>query len=268
VIIDRDLAGRLERLYAIDCAEFALSHAARIPDSSAGVLRVGGGLAAVMGARMHINKVMALGLDEPMTDAVIDEFEAFFAERKLDVELHLCPWVDAADVELLGRRGYRVTWFRNLYIMETPAAVPTRDPVGFALEPVDDSNFSIWQQTHGAGFTDDPAAAADNAEFCLAVQGAGGAMDFIAKVEDVPVGVCSLIVRDGRAWLGGMTTLPRYRRLGIQSTLIRHRLRIARKMGCDIAVTSADIGNDSSRNIERHGFQCAYTMFGMKLGGE
>jgi GNAT superfamily N-acetyltransferase len=179
--------------------------------------------------------------------------------------VHLCPWASEEDVELLGRRGYRLTWFRNLYVMEIPGAVPTRDPIGFSLEAVDESNIEVWQRTHGAGFNDDPAALAANNEFCRAVQGAGGAMDFIARVEDVPVGVCSLIVRDGRAWLGGMTTLPRYRRLGVQSTLIRHRLRIARKLGCDLAVTAADIGNDSSRNIERHGFQCAYTMFGMKL---
>lgn len=264
LLVDRDLAVRLERMSAMDNAAFALSHLARIEGSKAGVLRVAGGLAAVMGPGQYVNKVSALGLDEPITDHHLDEIESFFAERSVPVELHLCPWVEGADLATLARRDYALCWFRSMYVMEVPAVVQVRDPANFRLEQVDDHNEPTWRRTHSAEFVNDADALRANHEFCTAIRGAGGAIDFIAWIEDVPVGVCSLMVRDDRAWLGGMSTLPRYRRLGVQSLLIRHRLRIARKMGCEIAVSSADVGKESSRNLERHGFQLAYTTFGMR----
>ncbi len=41
--------------------------------------------------------------------------------------------------------------------------------------------------------------------------------------------------------------------------LIVHRLALAVQAGCDVAVSSADPGGDSERNLGRFGFALAYT---------
>jgi len=46
---------------------------------------------------------------------------------------------------------------------------------------------------------------------------------------------------------------------GLQSALIRERLRAAAGEGCDLATASTLAGSVSQRNYERAGFQVAYT---------
>jgi GNAT superfamily N-acetyltransferase len=60
-----------------------------------------------------------------------------------------------------------------------------------------------------------------------------------------------------------MSTLPAFRRRGVQRACLAARLDLARAAGCDLAVTSATPGGESARNIERAGFQCVYTSVGL-----
>jgi hypothetical protein len=49
------------------------------------------------------------------------------------------------------------------------------------------------------------------------------------------------------------------RRRGLQSALIRARMRYAAEHGCDLAMLVAEPGSHSQRNAERRGFRIAYT---------
>jgi GNAT superfamily N-acetyltransferase len=91
--------------------------------------------------------------------------------------------------------------------------------------------------------------------------------DFIAYLDDEPVAVCSLVVRDGVADLGGMGTRPITREQGVQQACLRHRLRLAAEAGCDLALTCAVPGGSSARNIERAGFACLYTVVRLRSCG-
>ena len=75
-----------------------------------------------------------------------------------------------------------------------------------------------------------------------------------------PLGCASLTIRDGLATLGGMSTLPEVRGQGIQTALIRHRLRVAAASGCDLATSTAVPGDVSERNLLRQGFRCVFTV--------
>ena len=46
---------------------------------------------------------------------------------------------------------------------------------------------------------------------------------------------------------------------------LRHRLRVAREMGCDLAGYFCMPGSPSQRNAERHGFRLCYSKATMKL---
>jgi hypothetical protein len=49
------------------------------------------------------------------------------------------------------------------------------------------------------------------------------------------------------------------RRQGLQSALLRERLRYAFEQGCDLASMAAEAGSGSQHNAERSGFRIAYT---------
>ena len=82
-----------------------------------------------------------------------------------------------------------------------------------------------------------------------------GMSAFIAVIDGKPVGSASVMVLDATAVLGGATTVPAFRRRGIQRALIETRLALAVHAGCDLAVITADPGSSSGRNAERIGFQ-------------
>jgi hypothetical protein len=68
-----------------------------------------------------------------------------------------------------------------------------------------------------------------------------------------------MYLHKGVAELGGASTLLAHRHQGAQSALIQHRLAEAHALGCDLAVVLTTPGSVSQRNMQRRGFQLAYT---------
>ena len=55
---------------------------------------------------------------------------------------------------------------------------------------------------------------------------------------------------------------------GLQSALLRERMRYAAERGCDLAMMVAEAGSESQRNAERQGFRIAYTRLKWRLTDE
>ena len=60
------------------------------------------------------------------------------------------------------------------------------------------------------------------------------------------------------AFFGGASTLPAWRRRGVQRALFEARLRDARADGCSIAVLATQPGATSQANAQRRGFSLLY----------
>lgn len=78
-------------------------------------------------------------------------------------------------------------------------------------------------------------------------------MFFLARLNGVPVGDAHLEFKSGLAYLGGACTLPEYRRQRVYSTLLRHRLEVARDRGYHISAIHA--GPMSRPVVSRYGFK-------------
>jgi GNAT superfamily N-acetyltransferase len=78
-------------------------------------------------------------------------------------------------------------------------------------------------------------------------------------VDGTIAGAAALSVREGVCGLFGASTLPEFRGRGVQGALLKARLESAAAQGCDVAVSIAQPGSTSHRNIERQGFRVAYT---------
>jgi GNAT superfamily N-acetyltransferase len=82
----------------------------------------------------------------------------------------------------------------------------------------------------------------------------------LASVDGRPAGGGVVFVRQGVAFLRSASTMPQFRRMGVQSALIEARLEIASRSGCDFAFSATGLNNESARNMERFGFRPAYTV--------
>lgn len=80
----------------------------------------------------------------------------------------------------------------------------------------------------------------------------------LARLAGEPVAMGTLLLRNGRAYLGGAATLPAYRGQHIYSTLLKRRLITARALGYHIA--TIDAGPMSRPIVARYGFKSYGTM--------
>ncbi|MEM7326572.1 MAG: GNAT family N-acetyltransferase [Actinomycetota bacterium] len=135
-------------------------------------------------------------------------------------------------------------------------AVQTTEDLG--IRPVESAaDLLRWQEVSAAGWGHVAADARRASDAFAAAANALPNEHMVIAVDPAdarPLGCASMTVRAGVAMLGGMSTLPDERRRGVQASLVSYRLGHARRLGCDLAVTTAASGSASERNLRRHGF--------------
>lgn len=138
-------------------------------------------------------------------------------------------------------------------------------PAEIAISNIGEDELAVWQDTVAAGFGyDDGAQRAISDRFVRAAFAVDGETLFLARVDGQAVGTAALTVREGVAILGGMTTIRSARRRGVQGALIRRRLAVATQAECDLALSTAEPGSVSERNLLRNGFELVYTQLAVR----
>lgn len=222
------------------------------------VQTVAGGFAAFAGANSPLTRAVGLGLNGPVTAAEVDRMEAFYRERGAAVTIDLCPLADASLLELLARRGYRLTEFNTVLVRPlTPGRRFPDDPKIWKAPPVD---ADLWARTAASGFFEHPELTPEELEVGMALFRSGMATCFLASTpEGETAAAAAIAIHNGLATFFGDGTIPAFRRRGLQGALIRARLNSAIDHGCDLATASTLPGSTSQRNYERLGFQVVYT---------
>ena len=257
MIVDRDLVNRLESSAARVSAATVAAFRAGDPDDPARQQPWQGGVLVALGPGRYVNRGIGVTLDD-IDDGGLDEIEAFFAAAGVAPALEVTSWCPPVLLERLVRRGYVVSWFRNVYAMSLDEAVPAPRP-NVGVREVVDATLPEWLELLAVGNeieTADGRVVSD--EFARAVHTVSGATDFVADLDGSPLGCGSLIRDEGIGWLGGAATAPAGRRRGVQTTLLRHRMAVAARDGCDLVAATARPPGDSARNLSRIGFTLAY----------
>ena len=229
---------------------------------------VDSGVILLLGRGMYVNRAMAVGLDGPVDDGLVSRVEELSAQMAVPPAFELSPLVDSSLLEELGRRCYRVTGFRTILLRELGPGEPMPSATGEGevdIELVtDEVALAEWQANARTGFElHDQDAQEVSDRFSAARYRTDGEHLFLARIDGAVAGGGSLTIRDGLATLGGMATTPAFRRRGVQTALVGHRLRHAAELGCDLARVGADPGTISERNLQRSGFDIAYTQLFM-----
>jgi len=257
---DAGLAGRLEHVAARDIAELAVATAALDPGTGAESIGVAGGIAAYLGAGSPANGAVGLGFDGAVTHADIEYVEAFFLERGETPVVSVCPLADPSLADVLSERGWAAVEFENVLVRALDCAEHFEPPpAGVTLRAARDrSDLDAWALVAARGFSAPEEPTPAEIRIATAATRRDGARFLFGLVDGAHAGVGQLDIVDGLAWLSADTTLPRFRRRGVQGALQRGRLALGRDAGCRLAVTESSPGSPSLRNLARGGFGVAY----------
>lgn len=261
---DLELARRLEALVADEMRRFVTTAETIGPGCGAAALDVAGGVAAFVTPGSPVNQAVGLGFGDPVTEDHIAQVERFFSERGAQPAMAVCPLAHPTLPEALATRGWVLESFENVLVrslgdpVEPPVGRPG-DPTVTVIEAEGEEERDIWAIVAATGFSAPLDPSREQLVLCALVAARPGTRLFLALVDGRPAGTGELFVQDGVAWLSADSTLPQFRGRGVQTALQAHRLAAGREAGCAIAVSEAAPGGSSQRNMQRHGFQIAYT---------
>ena len=261
-----ELAARLEGLCAAEVDRFVATSQAEDPDSQAATLRVAGGVAAWVEHGMSVNQAFGLGFSEPVTTMDIEKIERFYAMRRQGAVMGVCPLSHHSLLASLAARRWATIGFENVLVrplaglhdsLGAEASVPL--PAVTVTEATTVAERDLWARLAAIGFSAPEEPTREQLNLARIVVRRNGTRLFLAWVDGEAVGTGELFITDNIAWLSGDATLEHARRTGVQRALQLHRLAVARDSGATLAVSEADPGGVSQRNMERLGFRVAYT---------
>ena len=222
----------------------------------AACLIIPGVTVAFTGVGSPMTQTIGLGMNGPVPASTLDEIEAFYQTHGSGTTIHVCPLADPSLIELLGRRGYRITEFNNVLArtVEPPLSDVTAD-----VRPAIAAEASTWATIVCEGFFENVRITPEAIEMTSLLFEMPGSIPWIGFLEGVPAAGAGMGIHDGVANLFGDGTPPRFRRRGLQTNLIRGRMRFAAERGCDLITAATIPGTTSQLNYERLGFRVVYT---------
>jgi hypothetical protein len=256
-----ELARRLEAAEAHNGAECAEAQRLLNPAVGATVRQVAGGSAIFVGPGSPLTHAVGLGMEGPVRPDELDRLEAFYGARGAAVSVDLCPLADASLLELLGSRGYRTTEFMNVLIRPLPGSEIAQPEV--PIRVANDADEELWARTVGRGFLEKDMLTPEEMDVGRNIFHMPGSFCYLAFAGNLAVAAGAMAMHGSLATLFADSTTAGFRGIGLQSALIRERLRAVLAAGldnqCDLATASTLPGSVSQRNYERNGFQVAYT---------
>jgi len=241
---------------AVRCVEAAESGGV---SSEFAIEAIAGGFAVYCGHDSPITQAVGLGLHGPVSEEEFNRLESFYFDRHEAVRVETCPMADTSLVGHYGRHGYRVSEFSNVMAVrpEVTAVLPPSEAIEIRAARPDE--FDLWARTVAQGFAEGQQVSEEIVGIMKQFASVPGSDCYLARIEGCVVGGATLAIRGRIAGLFGASTLLEFRRRGVQTALLRARLRRASELGCGLAMSIALPGSISQRNMSRAGFQTLYT---------
>ncbi len=270
---DLTLSRRLETAEGHACREFALVRRRFFPESGSEAVRVAGADVVFDGPTSPVTQTFGLGMFEDPSPQDLDEVEQFFSTRGAPVQHEVSPFAGVATLQLLCARGYHPIEASNVlyqsieFPFETAPRLDVAAPIDVRVIGPEES--SVWSEVSAGGWTHEQP---ELEEFVLQMGALlahreNGAC-FLAEIDGQPAAAAALFIHEGVALFAGASTLPEFRRRGLQAALLDARMRYAGAQGCDLAMMVAEAGSNSQRNAQRQGFLVAYTRLKWRKDGQ
>jgi GNAT superfamily N-acetyltransferase len=261
-----DLAAQIDRAEARQMIAIAHSAGARDASLRPFVVPVGRGAAVYAGPGSPTNKMIGIGFGEELDAGVLDDLEARFAGCAASLQAEVSVLAEPAVHVQLAARGYRLSGFEHVLGHPLGQKIAAR-PEGVDIDVLDPAEVNTLGDVFieafaspdvgGVGGDAIPPAAEIRRWFDITMS-ADGFRGYVARVDGAIAGGGSLRLDGEVAQFSGAGTLPRFRRRGVQTALLRARLMDAAAAGCTIGVVVTQPGSKSQQNVQREGFALLY----------
>ena len=256
---DLALARQLERTEATISAGFVEVHARSTPERRTTWHDFTGTWAMFDGVGSPMTQTFGLGLDGPVTASLLGDLERFFADRGADTDHEVCPLAGVAALALLVERGYLPHELSSVLVLDLGDAAWTSSAAALVSRQCEGRDRVRWIDAAVAGWAPPPGAEELTRDLATAAFDNPALIAVVVELDGGFVATGALGIVDGVCLLAGASTLPSQRGRGGQTSLLAHRLTLAREQGCSLAMVVTEPGSASQRNAERNGFQVAYT---------
>lgn len=255
---DQTLAARLEDTQAWRAVYYAQASQAQGKDNNGALIMVAGAPVIYGGAGIPVNRAIGLGMHGAVTADDLDTIENFYSERQAETVIDLCPLADPSLLRLLQTRGYYVrTWMSMLFLPLPTMPIESNSALRVTRATPDQAD--LWLSTSVRGFDETDIVSRDSLRYLIPNFYSSNAHCYFAWMGETPIATGGMYPHNGVVELGGASTLVAHRKQGAQSALIQQRLRDAHALGCDLAAVLTTPGSTSQHNMQRRGFQLAYT---------
>jgi len=258
-ILNMELAREIELAEAeaaVGCAQMMANLQA---DSVGAVEAIAGGYAVYCGAGNPVTQAVGLGLGGPVSKEEFDQLEAFYFSRNEPVRVETCPLADATLLEHYKDRGYHVSEFSNVMVRPVVDGAKSPPTPGIEIRLVNKDELDLWVMTVAQGFAENYPVTHELLSVMKMFAMGKNTECYLARIDGRVAGGATLALRGRIAGMFGASTLPEFRKRGVQTALLHTRLRRAVERGCELAMSLAQPGSISQRNITRQGFQTLYT---------
>jgi GNAT superfamily N-acetyltransferase len=259
VLLDLNLAREIELAEAEAAVSCATQMMAMQPGSQGAVEQIAGGYAVYCGAGNPVTQAVGLGLHGPVSAEEFDKLEAFYFSRNEPVRVETCPLADATLFEQYKSRNYFVSEFSNVMVRPVVDGASPRLPAGLELRLARPDELDLWVMTVAQGFAENYPVTHELLSVMKMFAIGKNTECYLARIDGRVVGGATLALRGRIAGLFGASTLPEFRKRGVQTALLYLRLQRAAQTGCTLAMSLAQPGSNSQRNITRLGFNTLYT---------
>ena len=259
VLLDLNLAREIELAEAEAAVGCASQMMATQSGSPGAVERVAGGYAIYCGAGNPVTQAVGLGLHGPVSAEEFDKLEEFYFSRNEPVRVETCPLADAALFEQYKFRNYFVSEFSNVMVRPVVDGKRPPLPAGLDIRVAKPDELDLWVLTVAQGFAENYPVTQELLSVMKMFAVGKNTECYLARIDGRVVGGATLALRGRIAGLFGASTLPEFRKRGVQTALLHLRLQRAAEKGCTLAMSLAQLGSNSQRNITRLGFHTLYT---------
>ena len=259
--VDKALARRLESCEEIPQVYYAREFKKSRPEIGAAEEEVCGGHMVFAGLGSPIGRATGLGFDRSLTAEDVDRIEEFYRKHNAPSQVDLTPLHGPEVFELFKTRGYAIAELNNvLYRKLDPGEQFPYPPAHCEIRrsPPEESEIT-GAIVEGAFFPDGPPEPFRG--LIAPLYQMENALAFVATVDGKPVACgTGLIIPEHKVFaLCGAGTLDEFRGHGLQTALLRARMKAARDAGCEYVVVVTQGGTVSQRNAERLGMRVAYS---------
>jgi GNAT superfamily N-acetyltransferase len=259
--VDQALARRLEACEEMPQVLYARAFQKMKPEIGAAEESICGGHMVFAGLGSPIGRATGLGLSEPLTADVLDRVEDFYRSHHAPAQVDLTPLHDAELFELFKVRGYSIAELNNVLFRgldpeeDFPDAPPNCEIRRGSPEEARELGGIVERAFFPEGA---PEAFQDLLTPLYQME---GALTLAAMVGGKTAACAAgLMIPQHKVFaLCGAGTAAEYRGRGLQTALLRRRMKAAAEAGCEYAVVVTNGGSGSQRNCERLGFRVAYS---------